>query len=86
MRRFWLFLLLGAALGCEKSPVSQSSSNNPNIAVDFLFEHEGCKLYRFYDGGRAIYYANCGGRIQTSWSHPCGKGCVEQMQVQTNTF
>ena len=44
----WLLMLL---VGCEADPVSRvQSSNNKNITVDSLFEHEGCRVYRFDDG------------------------------------
>jgi hypothetical protein len=33
--------------------------------VYFLFEHEGCKVFKFMDNGRVVYYTNCDGN--TSW-------------------
>jgi len=29
--------------------------------VDYLFEHDGCKVYRFYDRGNYVYFTNCRG-------------------------
>ena len=41
-------------------PVSTSiPQNNNSYRVDFLFEHDGCKVYRFQDRGDYIYFTNC---------------------------
>jgi hypothetical protein len=55
------FLCITALLfsSCAKEAQESKSSSNPNIPVQLLFEHEGCKVYRFYDNGRAIYYSDC---------------------------
>lgn len=43
-------------------PVSQvSPSNNKDYKVDYLFEHDGCKVYRFHDLGHYVYFTNCQG-------------------------
>ena len=31
--------------------------------VEYLFEHEGCKVYRFMDMGHYIYFTNCEGDV-----------------------
>lgn len=48
----------------DQVPESSVVTNN-NYPVHFLFEHEGCKVYRFSDGTRDVYYTNCNG--STSW-------------------
>jgi Domain of unknown function (DUF4884) len=45
-------------------------ANNEPITykVDFLFEHDGCKVYRFWDNGSYIYFTSCNGetiKVQT---------------------
>ena len=37
--------------------------NNETYEVDYLFEHDGCKVYRFYDGGHWVYFTNCRGNV-----------------------
>lgn len=37
------------------------SQNNETYTVQYLFEHEGCKVYRFYDKGNYVYFTNCRG-------------------------
>jgi len=34
-------------------------SDNATYSVDYLFEHEGCKVYRFEDHGHYVYFTNC---------------------------
>lgn len=68
--RLWaLALVAGSAFfvtACEKTPVSTSRTDNREISVDLLFEKDGVKVYRFMDGGRAIYYTDARGR--TEWT------------------
>lgn len=41
-------------------PVAKlSPDNNKTYEVDYLFENEGCKVYRFMDNGHYVYYTNC---------------------------
>ena len=47
-----LFVLAGltscySSIPLEKKP----SENNTTYTVSYLFEHDGCKVYRFYDMG-----------------------------------
>lgn len=59
-------------LGCTKDPISTEITQNINFTVDFLFEKDGCKIYRFYDNGRSHYYTNCTETISVQY---CGKAC-----------
>lgn len=48
------------------TPVSTTPpQNNVTYKVDYLFEHEGCKVYRFYDRGNNVYFTNCKGEAIT---------------------
>lgn len=70
--------LLILLTGCSKDPIEIKQSNNENVPVSLLFEHDWCKMYRFEDGGREHYYAKCGQASETITQqiHGCGKGCV----------
>ena len=47
-----------------QKPVSSTSPNdNQTYQVDYLFEHEGCKVYRFVDHGNYVYFTNCNGDV-----------------------
>jgi hypothetical protein len=41
----------------------QAAVNNKTYEVDYLFEHDGCKVYRFTDHGEYIYFTNCTGEV-----------------------
>jgi hypothetical protein len=51
-----LSLSLLMFVGCL-APATEVPTSNNNIKVELLFEHEGVKVYRFYDGGVFLYYA-----------------------------
>jgi hypothetical protein len=45
-------------------PISEApSANNKTYEVSYLFEHDGCKVYRFYDQGHWVYFTNCKGEV-----------------------
>jgi len=49
-----------------KTPVSSHiPENNQNYVVDFLFKHDGCRFYRFYDRGNYVYFTNCCGDVKS---------------------
>ena len=49
-------LMLGFSLtSCEKPAQSKEKIPNTEFELEYLFEKDGCKMYRFYDGMRYIY-------------------------------
>lgn len=73
-----VFLLFLA--GCQKSGQSKEKTSNSEFKVTLLFEHDGVKVYRFYDG-RDVYYTDARG--QTAWQQSCGKNCSRPVSVET---
>lgn len=66
MKNFLPISLLFITSGCVTMdptiPVqTKEPENNKTYQVDYLFEHEGCKVYRFYDKGNYVYFTNCKG-------------------------
>lgn len=64
MKKFNLpIILMVAALtlgSCSQIPISSSEPiNNKSYMVDYLFDHDGCRVYRFYDKGKHVYFVNC---------------------------
>lgn len=58
------FPVMGLALGAcsPQIPITTSKpKNNQTYSVSYLFEHDGCKVYRFLDNGNAVYFTNCNG-------------------------
>jgi hypothetical protein len=66
MRYLPLFLLV-LTTGCiTQHPITkEAAENNKDYTVEYLFEHEGCKVYRFKDhnsvGTYYVYFTNCNG-------------------------
>lgn len=80
MRYLLLLLLL---VGCEHKALHVSGTNNVEYQVGFLFEHDGCKVYRFYDEGHR-YFVKCeNGSTSTHRNVSCGKNCVRPEDIQT---
>lgn len=44
------------------------------VDVQLLFENDGVKVYRFYDSGYTVYYADARGSV--SWQQHVGKSTV----------
>lgn len=58
-----LLIIIALFAGCYGDP--KEKIQNGNFEVQYLFEQDGCKVYRFFDGGRAVYFSNCKGKMQT---------------------
>jgi hypothetical protein len=97
MRILPSFLVLACA-GCMTEPIATAPTNNAQIQVDLLFEHEGCRVFRFRDIGYH-YFVKCdaagpnastdppqAGRRDTSSILPdqCGKSGHECGSVPAN--
>jgi Domain of unknown function (DUF4884) len=35
--------------------------NNSTYKIEYLFEHDGCKVYRFLDNSNFVYFTSCNG-------------------------
>ncbi|WP_164466381.1 hypothetical protein [Chryseobacterium carnipullorum] len=42
------------------------------IQPEFLFEKDGCKMYKFTDEHRRVYWSNCSGRTEYKSSFKSG--------------
>lgn len=76
---FFLLLIVSCcSLSCTSQiPVSKSTpENNKTFRVDFLFEHDGCKVYRFNDNGYRVYFTNCNGEVTSMESDSTGTHTV----------
>lgn len=55
-----MLMALVVLVGCAKDPIATSSTNNAQIQVSMLFQHDRCTIYRFEDEWYLHYYAVCG--------------------------
>lgn len=49
--------------------------------IERIFEHEGCRVYKFWVDNNSRYFTSCSGG--TWWTESCGKGCTRQVEVPT---
>lgn len=71
MKKILLLLAAVVVISCVRK--SQEQTQNGDFNVEFLFEQDGCRVYRFKDAGRYIYWSNCAGRTQYTEVHSNGK-------------
>jgi len=56
--------LISLLVSCGSIPISEAPpANNATYNISYLFEHEGIKVYRFYDRGNYVYFTNRGGDV-----------------------
>jgi len=56
-----LLALFFVACRVERPLDTRKSDNNRSYTVDYLFTHDGCKVYRFMDDGHYVYFTICDG-------------------------
>lgn len=66
------FLLLFTHCIIERPLTTKKSENNPTYTVEYLFEHDGCKVYRFRDDGHYVYFTSCKGETTSVISDSTG--------------
>ena len=57
----FLFLCLTGCALSEEPISSARPENNTSYKVEYLFEHNGCKVFRFHDYGKYVYFTTCNG-------------------------
>ena len=74
IRTFILFFCITGLVSCYAGiPLkSGKSENNQTYEVSYLFEHDGVKVYRFWDG-RTVYYTDARGKTSWTETHSNGK-------------
>ncbi len=56
-----LFITFGVTACFPGIPLQTGASgNNRTYEVSYLFEHDGCRIYRFYDMGNYVYFTTKG--------------------------
>lgn len=75
-----LFVILIIAVSSCKGD-AKTSTQDGDYSIDLIIEHDGCRVYRFNDGGTYIYWSDCRGR--TEWKTTSGKTTIRH-QVLNN--
>lgn len=84
MHASFLSLIL-LCVSCAEPAQETRPSTNPHVPVELLFEVDGCRVYRFQDGGRDRYFAKCPASASTMSTESCGKHCTRDVEVPTTT-
>lgn len=63
--------------GCMNDAVETKPTTNRAMKVELLFEHDGVKVYRFYDGN-PIYYTDARGSVY--WNASKARHSVETVK------
>lgn len=60
-----LIIPLVGIFSCKvRMPISKTTPPNNNaFEVEYLFEYDGCKVYRFEDRGHFVYFTNCNSNV-----------------------
>lgn len=80
-----LLLLIICSTGCNNHADAAQVIQKGSFQLELLFEEDGCKMYRFYDGNRYVYWANCKGRVQSDYSTQSGKIRSEHKEESVTT-
>jgi len=75
MKYICIVCIIISFYSCKKTELknSQELITNGSFQLEFLFEQNGCKMYRFEDNGRFIYWTDCQGKIQSDYERNNGK-------------
>lgn len=66
MKKLLILLLLLLTVSCVKQ--AESVNQVGNFKNEFLFEENGCRMYRFEDGSRYIYWSDCRGKVNYDYT------------------
>ncbi len=66
MKKLLLFASVLWLASCQGE--AESVSKKVDYQVEFLFEQDGCKVYRFFDG-RTVYFSDCSGKTSYQTKH-----------------
>lgn len=71
MNKATALIIALAVAGCEVDREPESMDRTSKTPMDYravlLFEHEGCRTYRFTDHARYVYYVRCRDGMRVEW-------------------
>lgn len=76
MRKLILLILIVIGLSsCEEGKPQHISvkESKESFDIEFLFEVDSIKVYRFNDDGHAVYFSNSQGRFDNEYTTGSGK-------------
>jgi hypothetical protein len=79
MKKVLLALALAIVASSCKSkitPMGLVTTGNPGQHASLLLEVDGCKVYRFEDGNRDVYFTTCKGQVSYKYTTRSGKTSI----------
>ena len=82
------FLMLILFTDCKswkkhEIPLNKSKPiDNSTYTVEYLFEHDGCKVYRFRDDGNYVYFTSCRGETTSVLSDSTGTKYIKSKNTK----
>lgn len=73
MKYLKILILIILLSSCDEMGEPKENVQKGDFNLQLLFEHDSCKVYRFQDGSRYIYWSNCQGKIQNDYETGSGK-------------
>ena len=58
------------------------AKDNSTYTVEYLFEHDGCKVYRFRDDGNYVYFTSCTGETTSVLSDSTGPKYIKSKNIK----
>jgi len=84
MKKFIIILSAVLVTSCKRE--GKTTEKTGNFDLEYLFEKDGCKVYRFYDG-EYVYWANCAGKIEYKETRNSGKSqATHKTEAFTTVF
>jgi hypothetical protein len=84
MKKIILIIAIICLYGCEEKTTPQQITiehSNEDFNVELLFEVDSIKVYRFYDGGRPVYFSKSQGRFDYTYTRRAGKVTTHHTQT-----
>ncbi len=70
MKKGFILMISALALfSCKHEAVSKELTKGNNIELELLFEKDGCKVYRFMDMGKYVYWSSCEGTVHYEYDN-----------------
>ncbi|CAM1372672.1 Probable lipoprotein precursor [Tenacibaculum litopenaei] len=74
-------LAFGLFIACKGE--AKETEQVGDFKIELLFEKDGCKMYRFKDGKRYVYWSDCRGTTSYEITSLKGKSSGNQMSITT---
>jgi len=87
MKKLLFLFTLVLCFSCAKDAQKVVETTNTNFKVELLFIKDGCKVYRFEDAGHYVYFTDCKGNTQSSFSeYNAGTKTSKNITIQNETI